>query len=79
MSRNTDGEQHYYLNDDAGTEVFFDAETSKFYKNGQNSREYIETVTAPVLAKINLTQNSIVFSMFLNITLIEQSPKLICM
>lgn len=64
MSRYKNNEQHLYLNDNDDeskqTEVFMDDETGRYYIIRGGSNEYIETVEAPVLAKIDLSQNSIV-------------------
>lgn len=59
VTQSRNGEQYLALNDTAGTEVHID-ETGRFYIESNNSRQYIETVEAPVLAKIDVSKNSII-------------------
>ena len=59
VSQNQNGTQKLVLNDAAGTEVKQD-ETGRFYIETNNSRQYLETIEAPVLAKIDVARNSII-------------------
>ena len=52
--------QHLYLNGDKNSEVFKDEATGNYYVLRNNNREYIETATAPVIAKIDAKANTII-------------------
>ncbi len=55
----SDGAQHLYLNGDKSSEVLKDEATGKFYVSKNNNKEYIETVEAPVIAKVDAKANTI--------------------
>ena len=57
---NSSGTQHLYLNGDKSSEVFKDEATGKYYVQKNNNKEFIETVEAPVIAKIDAKANTIV-------------------
>ncbi len=52
--------QHLYLNGDKNSEVLKDEVTGNYYILRNNNREYIETATAPVIAKIDAKANTII-------------------
>ena len=52
--------QHLYLNGDKNSEVFIDEATGNYYILRNNNKEYIETATAPVIAKIDAKANTII-------------------
>ncbi len=52
--------QHLYLNGDKNSEVFKDEATGNYYILRNNNKEYIETTTAPVIAKIDAKANTII-------------------
>ena len=52
--------QHLYLNGDKNSEVFKDEATGNYYVLKNNNKEYIETTTAPVIAKIDAKANTII-------------------
>ena len=64
LSRYEDGEQNLYLDDNENekqqTKVEFDLESSKYYTEKDGTKQYIETATAPVVAKVAIPQNTIV-------------------
>lgn len=55
----SDGAQHLYLNGDKSSEVLKDEATGKYYVSKNNNKEYIETVEAPVIAKVDAKANTI--------------------
>ncbi|HCC04080.1 MAG TPA: hypothetical protein DEP51_04415 [Clostridiales bacterium] len=55
----SDGAQHLYLNGDKSSEVLKDEATGKYYVLKNNNKEYIETVEAPVIAKVDAKANTI--------------------
>ena len=55
-----EGVQHLYLNGDKGLEVFKDEVTGRYYITRNNNKEYIETVEAPIIAKVDAKANTIV-------------------
>ena len=52
--------QHLYLNGDKNAEIFRDETTGSYYKMNKNEKEYIDTVEAPVIAKIGAKRNTII-------------------
>ena len=54
-----EGVQHLYLNGDKSSEVFKDEVTERYYVIKNNNKDYIETVTAPAIAKIDAKANTI--------------------
>lgn len=64
LSRYKNNEQHLYLNDNEDeskqTEVLIDDETGNYYISRSGTKEYIETVEAPVVVKIDVSANSII-------------------
>lgn len=52
--------QHLYLNGDKNSEVFKDEATGTYYTIKNNNKDYIETATAPVIAKIDAKANTII-------------------
>ena len=59
-TESVDGTQHLYLNGDKGAEVFKDEASGTYYVMKNNEKEYIETATAPVIAKIDAKANTII-------------------
>ena len=53
------GTQHLYLNGDHNSEVTIDAETGKYSVIKNNNKEIIETVEAPVIAKVDAKKNTV--------------------
>lgn len=54
-----DGIQHLYLNGDHNSEVTIDNETGKYSIIKNNNKEIIETVEAPVIAKVDAKMNTV--------------------
>ena len=54
-----EGVQHLYLNGDKTSEVLKDENTEKYYVLKNNNKEFIETATAPVIAKVDAKANTI--------------------
>jgi len=52
--------QHLYLNGDKNSEVFKDEATGNYYTLKNNNKDFIETTTAPVIAKIDAKANTII-------------------
>ena len=52
--------QHLYLNGDKNSEVFKDEATGNYYILKNNNKEFIETTTAPVIAKIDAKANTVI-------------------
>ena len=52
--------QHLYLNGDKNSEVFSDEATGNYYVMKNGNKEYIETATAPVVAKIDAKANTVI-------------------
>ena len=59
-TESVDGSQHLYLNGDKTAEVFKDEASGTYYVMRNNNKEYIETTTAPVIAKIDAKANTII-------------------
>lgn len=64
LTRYEDGVQNLYLDDNANqnqqTQVKVDPETGKYYTGSDSAKNFIETVEAPVIAKVDIPQNTIV-------------------
>lgn len=59
-TESVDGSQHLYLNGDKSAEVFKDETSGTYYVMKNNNKEYIETTTAPVIAKIDAKENTVI-------------------
>lgn len=59
-SEYSDEKQHLYLNGDKNSEVFIDDTTGNYYTQKGGDKTYIETTTAPVIAKISAKANTII-------------------
>ena len=60
VSEYSDGQQHLYLNGDKNSEIFKEETTDSYYTQKDGAKTYIETTTAPVVAKISAKANTII-------------------